>query len=36
MGVFSDTKIPWEHFGKRLKIYFTKDEIDRGQDLYQV
>lgn len=35
MGVFSDNKIPWDHFGKKLKIYFTKDEIDRS-DLYQV
>ncbi|KAI6230204.1 hypothetical protein M3Y99_01087400 [Aphelenchoides fujianensis] len=36
MGIFSDTKIPWNHFGKKLRLYFSKEEIDRGGDLFQV
>ncbi|CAD5232179.1 unnamed protein product [Bursaphelenchus xylophilus] len=33
---FADTKIPWDHYGKRLRIYLTKQEIERGGDLFQL
>ncbi|KAI6213521.1 hypothetical protein M3Y94_00160100 [Aphelenchoides besseyi] len=36
MGIFSDTKVPWNHFGKKYRLYFSKDEIDRGGDLFQL
>lgn len=35
MGVFSDVKIPWNHFGKKHRLYFNRNEIDRA-DLFDV
>ncbi|CAD5222793.1 unnamed protein product [Bursaphelenchus okinawaensis] len=33
---FADTKIPWDHFGKKLRIYLTKQDLERAGDLFQV
>ncbi|KAH7721615.1 Protein W07B8.3 [Aphelenchoides avenae] len=35
MGVFSDVKIPWNHFGKKHRLYFNRNEIDRA-DLFDL
>uniref|UniRef100_A0A914C843 PB1 domain-containing protein n=1 Tax=Acrobeloides nanus TaxID=290746 RepID=A0A914C843_9BILA len=35
MGIFSDTRIQWTHFGKKHKLNFSKEEMDY-MDLYDV
>ncbi|KAK0408836.1 hypothetical protein QR680_004192 [Steinernema hermaphroditum] len=35
MGIFSEQKIQWNHFGKKYKFGFTKEEMDY-MDLYDV
>ncbi|TKR70286.1 hypothetical protein L596_022328 [Steinernema carpocapsae] len=35
MGIFSDQKLQWNHFGKKYKLSFTKEEMDY-MDLYDV
>jgi hypothetical protein len=34
-GTFADVKIPWNHFGKKQRLYFSRNEMERA-DLYDL